>query len=1289
MKRLWYPFLCLLAAVLASGSARADDPAYDSFRILPLNVSQEFESLKVTQILQDRKGLIWLGTRDGLVRYDGYRMLPIPMPKDGNGYGNVRTLCEDNEGRIWIGSFKGICYWDPETECVSKYSEGAVARIVKARDGRLWVAANYGGFLRIDPKTFTCDTLSFDYDSPSAHYGEDVCCDDGQFVYLMNGVGAVFRAADSDRFLTTLLPFEKSPFSQVRITQIHYRDGILYGGQDDFSLLYDTETAQIKRFDGGRIHESVRTASGHTLMITSKGTYDCEGSLKTLFMNTFTPRLLLDENLSCLYKDRDGSIWAGSSKAGVFRIFPNDIQWRGYRRADDGSSFSVKRLIESPADGNWWAITEDGELLCIQKGTSLAETVSIPDGRAVGLGLQGKELLVGTTYAAAPLLRILPDGRKKVHAFAPGGTTVFLEQDDGKLWAGGWLYELDFTRRQANRIERVRTVITDLKKDKDGGCWIGTGFSGLWSVRDGIWEHWLDSLGVSTRITCLCPDSRGGIWIGSQDDGLQHLDPIRGVCRTFNEFDGIPFHHINDIAIDSTGCLWALASGKLIAFDPKRENAAFYTSEDGLPRGETELSCVRTGQDGRLWVGGHRGLQSFDPVRFRTMKTRSGRIVFTGFTVRSTRPSRSHRDFIPGIDRLSSLHLAYSENSFILGVSQADYDIPCRSRLEYRILPQDSLWRHVRDGSVTVSSLPHGTHYLQFRLLGRDGSLADAKRQLEIHVAVPPAASAPAILAYVLLLALVLFLTFRESARRARRKAQEQAFLENEKKEAESQKQLYASKVTFLTSLAHEIRTPLALVKAPIETLEEKLGHYADRSVGENLEIVSRNADKLSQLLNELLDFRRIENGSITLNPSEYDIGTLIQSVFARFKLAARLRHIEMKLQLPQTPLTASVDKNAFDNIVGNLLSNAIKYGQSHILLSLEVEDACFRVVLENDGTPVPAEKRESIFRPFERFVPEHTAITGTGIGMFVSRNLTELHGGSLRMDEDLKTNRFIATFPIRHLASEKEEESPLPDVRISNKPYSLLIVEDNEEMRSFISRQFESQFTVLTAADGLEALEQVSRNNLITPDCIISDIMMPNMDGLELCRKIKENPTTCHIPVILLTGRAEDSSKLLGLEYGADAYLVKPFSSSELITQVRNLLKNRERLKEKYSSGNLSDLSPADSPDTAFLRDLQDYVEKHISDDSLSVEVLASIACMSESNLFKKMKKLLGVGPNEYILVIRLQSSQNLLRNTALPISEIASRCGFSSPSYFASCFKSRFGITAKEYRNGLKKKA
>lgn len=1286
-------FLAFLTTGMSACGSTANNltPPYEDLRVLHLPVDRN--PAYVNQILQDNLGFLWFGTQNGLIRYDGYRMQTIPMPEDCNGYDNVRTLCEDRRGRIWIGSFKGICVWDPREESIRKYSSSAVAQIIKTRDGCLWVAANYGGFLRIDPDRDVCDTLSFAYENPSAHYGEDICYDGDSTIYAINGVGTIYRANIKDDSLKVLIPRLESPFSRQRITHLRYRDGLLYSGKDGSTLLYRLSDRYHCTLSWGEIRESVTLSNGNTLLITSNGLYRLPYGMQSLLSGGRQPQILLSGNMLSLCKDREERVWAGSVHSGVFRIFKNDCNWQEFRTKDQ-RPISVKDLLKNPADGNVWIVSTDGTLLRLPPGQSVAEPFPLPDDGASGLGLYGKDLLVGTTSPVTPLLRISPDGGVTNSPFAPSGANTFLERGDGRIWLGGWLYEVDFKRQNTRQLKNVRTQVQDMVKDKDGNLWIGTSFAGLWSLRNGQWEHWFDSLGITARTNCLFPDPDGRIWIGSKDEGLQCFDPRKMQTATFTRFDGLSCHCVNDIEMDGSGRLWLATNEGLTVFDPQTHAAVNYDERDGIACDRAGCTTVKNGRDGLLWVGSFRGLQRFDPSLFRALKDKSYPMVFTSFsivtpanTLRSTSAS-----FSPAFSRLGepgrqkSVRLSHRENTFVLGVSQMDYDVPTRSRLSYRLDPIMTDWAPVREGKITVANLNHGDYRLKIRVTGRDGKSGDDIRWLDIHVDLHPALSPGAIASYVLffllLTASIIFLTSRQ----ARRKAAEKASFEIARKDAELQKQLYASKVSLLTSIAHEIQTPLSLVKAPIETLKHKMGNYADYSVKEYLEVIDRNADRLSQLLNELLDFRRMENGGITLNPSDYDICSLVQTVFARFKLAARQRRIKMVLELPEEPLVTAVDKNAFDNVVGNLLSNAIKYGKSRILLKVETADGWFRVILENDGIPVPREKRESIFRPFERFVPENSLVSGTGIGMFVSRNLVELHGGSLKMDEDLQTNRFIASFPLKHLVEEDETLNETPEINIPRHPYTLLLVEDDKEMLDFLTHLFEPKFSILTATDGKDALNILRRNLLMIPDCIISDILMPNMDGLELCRLLKGNPETSHIPVILLTGQTENSSRLLGWEYGADAYLVKPFSSEELISVTGKLLKSREILRRKYSDEKLSEQLPALSStatENQWLRDLNKYVEEHFNDDTLTVESLASVACMSSSNLFKKMKKTLGIGPNEYILLIRLQNSKRMLKNTNFPIAEIASRCGFSSPSYFASCFKSRYGVTAKEFRS------
>ncbi|MBQ6822271.1 MAG: response regulator, partial [Bacteroidales bacterium] len=853
----------------------------------------------------------------------------------------------------------------------------------------------------------------------------------------------------------------------------------------------------------------------------------------------------------------------------------------------------------------------------------------------------------------------------------------------GTVYAGGWLQNLDLNKGEAERIEYVRTPVQDMALDQEGRVWVASSFAGVWEEDDGRWTHLTDSSGVVMRTSAIYADE-DYIWVGSPDDGLQRLDPKTGQTRIYTEFDGISCQRIIDIAADASGGLW-LATPRGVAFlNPENEETAFYSSQDGIDASQAEFSVLKN-VDGMLYIGDYNHLICFDPIQFRKRNPGKRWIVFTGLSLPAQlgkNEKRPLREPLLDIDEKTAIKLKAQENTFLLGVSQMDYSIPRTSKLEFLLEGVSSpQWRPVDSGHITVTNLLPGRYKLKVREVGRGSGELIGIRELDITVAPPPQASPLALLLYILLLFAGFLLLMRKAQKRASRKAS----LEAEQREAESQKRLYASKVEFLTTIAHEIRTPLTLVMAPVETLQAKLAHSADKSVVEDLDIVGRNANKLSMLLDELLDFRKLENSGIKLTPAEYDINAIVRSTVGRFSLAANKKGIKLTLALPQETISAAVDKNAFDKIVTNLLSNGIKYGQHTVNMSLSASDGQIRLVMENDGPSVPLQDRERIFHPFERYVADGSIETGTGIGLFVSRNLAELHGGTLVMDNDTTMNRFLLSLPITHIVEEVLETNPLPEIHIPQERPTVLVVEDSQEMLEFIRRQCEMAYSVLTATNGEEALAVLKDNPLTVPDCIISDVMMPVMDGYQLCRQLKSDEKTAHIPLILLTALADTDSRMVGLSSGADAYLSKPFSPAELLSLIGSLLKNREILKKKYASlpaAQYQDLSP-DSQDAKLLRTIDAFVQSHLAEESLSVETLAAEACISTSSLFKKLKHLVGMGPSEYILTARLKQAAALLRNSDLPVAEISARTGFRSASYFSSCFKGSFGITPKQYRN------
>ena len=1274
--------LFISAIVLAAiFSARAAEP----YMLEPFSPSGGLCSMTVPQILQDSKGFMWFGTPDGIDRYDGYEILHIRIPEDCSGYGNVRTFCEDNNGNIWIGSFKGICVWDSRRQTVRKYSEGSVSRIIKSRDGALWVAGNYAGFLRIDPQTGVCDTLRFEYHNASAHFGDDVSYDGEYTIWFLNGVGAIYKCSLDSRKLDVVVPYHESPLHRRNITRFHYIDGFLVGGRRATGgFVYDTVSGEFHTIGLGDFFSAGKLVGGGDFLSTEDGLlFFPQGIRENLKKPLDAGNRMVDFQVITVCVDRDGSYWLGTNEDGVFRLIPNKISLETL-----GTGFSVSDIEEGP-DHSLWIGTREKGLLHYSPEKGILEKSSFPGESVSALAFVGDTLVVTTSSPKMPVA--LFDTKTfniKVYRGFPVDLSVALPHGGQNVWGGGWLQNLDLKEGRYGRIEVVRTTIMDIMEDSAGRFWVATSFGGVWMEDKGEWTHYTDSVGVVMRTTALYGDDKY-IWICSPDDGLQRLDPKTGETRLYTQFGGVNCQRITAVAADSQNYLWLSSPQGFAVLEPDSGNSAFYSTQDGLEVGQSVFSILKS-VDGMMYVGNHKGLVRFDPAAFKEILAQKGRIVFTSFALLDRlgkMDGESPREGLLGIDGKKGIKLKFNENSFRVGVSQMDFGVPRSTTLEFRLMGYDDKWLVVKDGHITFTGIPPGHYKLCIRLSGRSGAQLVDTRMLDITVARPVWASVPAFILYFIILSGGIILLVAGVRRREFRKAAEASAMESWQREAEREKRLYASKVEFLTTIAHEIRTPLTLVKAPVETLQAKLSRSADKSVVEDLEVVSRNADKLSVLLDELLDFRKLENSAMNLNLAEYDIDAIVRSAFGRFSLAARRKGIVMDLSLPSEGVSAAVDKNALDKIVSNLVSNALKYGKSTVRLTLENAGDNFRIIIENDGEIVPPEERERIFRPFERFVSSESMETGTGIGLFVSRNLAELHNGTLEMDVDTSVNRFILTIPIAHIAQEAVPDKSVSDIHIPQGRPVLLIVEDSAEMLSFLERQCSGVYDVITASNGAEALKIIESNPLSTPDCIISDVMMPEMDGYELCRNLKENERTSHIPLILLTALGDANSRMTGLDFGADAYLSKPFSSGELLTVVANLLKNRERLRKKYSSLPSVDYDDiaSSSQDARLLQTIDAYIHEHIADESLGVEALAERACVSTSTLFKKMKHLLGFGPSDYIIKVRLNQASTLLRSTSIPIAEIATRTGFRSPSYFSACFKSQFGVTPKEYRNSF----
>lgn len=510
------------------------------------------------------------------------------------------------------------------------------------------------------------------------------------------------------------------------------------------------------------------------------------------------------------------------------------------------------------------------------------------------------------------------------------------------------------------------------------------------------------------------------------------------------------------------------------------------------------------------------------------------------------------------------------------------------------------------------------------------------------------------------------------------------------------EKELYESKVEFFTEIAHEIRTPLTLINGPLETIRET--EIEDPKLNKNLTVIAQNTKRLLNLASQLLDFQRIDAQKLTLNYEKTDIVELVKEITDRFEPTIMLNNKNLFIDIPERKITGLIDKEAVTKIISNLLTNAMKYANQNIQLKLTCTDTHFSVRVTSDGKKIPVEFSEQIFEPFYRMERNMQEAKGIGIGLSLSRSLALLHRGKLYLDIQDEKNAFELVIPLTRKETEEEpairkETSPKEPAEeiiesIESEQYTLLLVEDNEEMIDFIADRLREDFQVEVARQGEEALEILKETYV---DLVISDVMMPVMDGWELCKAIKTDINLCHIPIIFLTAKNDLQSKINGLKLGAEAFVEKPFSYDHLKVQILSLLENRRKEREAFTKKPFFPVRnmQLNKSDEEFMNKVIEIIEQNITQESFNVERMAELLYMSRSGMLRKIKMLFNLSPIDFIRVVRLKKAAELIQTGRYRLSEICYMVGVSSPSYFSKLFYKQFGVTPKDFekQNQVKK--
>ena len=873
--------------------------------------------------------------------------------------------------------------------------------------------------------------------------------------------------------------------------------------------------------------------------------------------------------------------------------------------------------------------------------------------------------------------------------------------NSGRIYVGT-MHGLQYYNRETDRFLHVPEInggkmVHDIREDSAGNLWVGTSSNGVYryDARNDVWTQFLhdaddpNSLPYD-NVTSVFEDSNRRIWLTTEGSGFCRFDPAGQTFVRYGSFDGMPSDVVFQIIEDDQGYFWITTDRGLALFDPRTGSVRqVYTVTDRLLSNQFNYKSGYKSPDGIVYFGCIEGLVSFNPETLLGRKTDYvPPIYITGFSLLNEKVVVGGRNspLRKSIICSDSVRLKHDQNSLSLQIAALSYREPQTSRLLYKLEGFDDRWRQYTPESATItySKIPYGKYNFRVRLADGSGNPdAESEKRLFIEVSPPFYLSTAAFVVYGLLAVGALVLTGIYHTRRNIRRQQQhiQAF------EREKERELYNAKISFFTNIAHEIRTPLTLIKGPLENILAKQ-KTMDRNMAEDLIVMDRNTNRLLDLTNQLLDFQKIEKEHLSLNLTRQNVSDIVEETFYRFSSSAKQQHKTFELELGGGEAYAQVDREAFTKILSNLLNNALKYSETMIRVELTMLDNAFRVTVTNDGEVVPPEMREAIFAPFFRHTRKSES-TGTGIGLALSRSLAELHHGTLVMGGDRELNEFVLTIPVCRQeaadagdpASEENPES-IPDERGDPgwEAYSILVVEDNPEMCAFIRRQVSENYSVLTAENGVEALELLEKNFI---NLIVSDIMMPKMDGIELCRRVKNDLRYSHIPLILLTAKTNLRSKISGMDAGADAYVEKPFSSDYLLSVIANLIKSRQKLSEAFSKNPLllANTMATSSADTDFIVRLQEIIHANLSDPEFKINDIAEMVHMSRASFYRKIKGVLDMTPNDYLRLERLKTAARLLKDKRYHINEVCYMVGFSSTSYFAKCFQKQFGVLPKKF--------
>ena len=1317
-----------------------------------LSVKDGLSQITVTAIAQDSRGYMWFGTRDGLNRYNGrefkiYKHNPNDITSISDSY--IRCISEDSQKRLWIGTTNGLNMFESKTNTFERYYIKSKERLfyqneincilIDAKED-IWVGT-YNGLFKLDKvqnKLIKVKSIT-----------DRIYCLNitGNKLLLGTLKGLVtYDILNSKTERLLLFSDENKQGNNAIASIIRDSKGQLWIASKKKGVgRYNQRTKQLdevyssenNKLSNDEIRDIKEDRNGNILI----GTYDGLNVLnpQTKHIQFYNQNSKEEGSLShyaveSICCDNAGTIWVGTYNGGANY---HHIQSGRFRYYNPGAYINMPGImgpIQEDESGLW--IGTEGNLIYFdfkkqsfhdyppEKWNHTFKDFNIKcslikDGHLY-FGVYTGWLYDFDIKTKTYKNRIYNDGGAIYSIIEDLKSNTLLgtySQEGLKTLKKNMLptYYLPTTSGGFN-VEQISCLL----QDGENSLFIGTRANGLFHYHDQQVDKYSINDGKYTiagnKIAILYKDNRDRVWVGTSDGGLCVIDKKESTIHTLTENDGLKDDKICGITQDKDLRMWVTTRTGISEIDHNISVIKTYDYSSGIRVLEFSQNSMLTASDSTIYVGGDNGFISFNPNNLISNEFIPP-IVIDNILINNKPVAFDQNNPI-------ELNLSYDEANIAIEYSALNYIYPKQNKYAYKLDGVDKEWNYVDNvRMVNYANLQPGDYV--FKVIGsnNDDVWNEVGASIHIRIAPPFWLSIWAYLLYIIIILMIIYSIIHYF--KVKNNLNNQMLLKQE------QETFHIARINLFTNFSHELRTPLSLIISPLEDVLEKKDLSA--SVTDTLGLIHQNAKKMLQIVNELIDFRKKESGLMTIKVAAGDFGKFTEEIIIAFNELAKSKDIDLIFDNRIGELEVWYDRFLFEKVFFNLLSNAFKhtYQNDTIAVCLRIatleeksewlSDKKFtnlypdatdylKIEVEDTGEGINDSEREKIFDPFyQSIVNKQGSLNSSGIGLSLSKGIVEMHHGVIwatnkpsggavfhivlplgnkhfnaaEIIEDYKDSENIKRYTSFNESEINEEDYKIPSEL--QKKYTILIVEDNKELRNYIKQHISKYYKVLEAVNGKEGFSIAVDH---VPDLIISDIMMPEVDGLKMTHQLKEDARSSHIPIILLTARTSVIQMKEGLEFGADDYITKPFNSSVLLLKIKNIIMSRENLKNLYGKGFALENMGVEiiSTEDRFMQKLCEVVEKNISEPNLNIEKFCAEIGMSRANLYRRIKATTNLSPLEYVKTIRLQVASKMLKDTDLSVTEISEKVGFNSLINFSASFRKHYGLSPTKYASANK---